>query len=74
MSFLSCDSILLWVLRTHWARQREYPMSFAEPQHSHLQVVQLRDREDARRFLAEANRVGTGGSLSDARLRRSPQF
>jgi adenylate kinase family enzyme len=63
MSFLSRDSILLWVLRTHWARQREYPMTFAEPQHSHLQVVQLRTRLDSQRFLAEACRVTDGRSM-----------
>jgi adenylate kinase family enzyme len=57
MSFLSRDSILLWVLRTHWARQREYPTRFAEPQYSHLQVVQLRSQADARRFLAEARQT-----------------
>lgn len=74
MSFLSRDSILLWVLRTHWVRRREYAMNFTEPQHSHLQVVQLRSRGDARRFLAEARRVSTGGTLPDAQLCRESRF
>jgi adenylate kinase family enzyme len=41
LSFFSRDSILLWVLRTHRGHQREYPKRFAEPAHSHLQVVEL---------------------------------
>ena len=38
-SFLSRDSILLWVLQTHRSHQREYPKRFAEAAHAHLHVV-----------------------------------
>jgi hypothetical protein len=51
MSFLSRDSILLWVLRTHHAHRREYPKRFAEAEHSHLQIIELRRHSDAQRLL-----------------------
>lgn len=63
MSFLSRDSILLWVLRTHWARQREYPEQFTEAQHSHLQVVELRTQAETRRFLVDARQAHAGIDL-----------
>lgn len=41
-SFFSRDSILLWALQTYSRRRKEYPLLFAQPEYSHLQVVQLR--------------------------------
>jgi adenylate kinase family enzyme len=52
LSFLSRDSILLWVIRTHRARQVEFPKLFTDNRHAHLYVVELRGRSDARCFLA----------------------
>lgn len=56
-SFLSRDSILLWVLRTHRGHQREYPRRFAEGAYSHLQVVELWAESDAKRFLTTAHKM-----------------
>jgi adenylate kinase family enzyme len=53
-SFLSRDSILVWILRTHWRHQQSYPRLFAEPAHVHLQVIELRAESDAQRLLAAA--------------------
>ena len=63
-SFLSRDSILLWVLRTHRRHQREYPKRFAEAVHTHLHVVELRSEADAKRFLLGIRRAMSheGGS------------
>jgi adenylate kinase family enzyme len=52
-SFLSRDSILLWILKTHWQRQREYPSLFAEPQHRHLRIAEIRNPSAADRLLTQ---------------------
>ncbi len=41
-ALLSRDSILLWAIRTHARRKREYPELLARPEHAHLTVVRLR--------------------------------
>jgi adenylate kinase family enzyme len=66
-SFLSRDSILLWVLRTHWQYQREYPRLFAERGHSHLYVVEVRTRKAANGLLEDAAVMGnaTGRRATD---------
>jgi adenylate kinase family enzyme len=51
-SFLSRESILLWVMRTHHAHRREYPKQFADDKHAHLHIVELRSEEDVRRLSA----------------------
>lgn len=51
-AFFSRDSILLWAIRTHARRKREYPELFARPEHAHLTVVRLRSPREARRWLA----------------------
>lgn len=42
MTFLSQDSILLWVLTTYWKRRKEYPLLLASQEYSHLEIVRLR--------------------------------
>jgi hypothetical protein len=42
MSFLSRDSILLWVLTTWRRRRREYPRLLARPEYRHLRVWRFR--------------------------------
>jgi adenylate kinase family enzyme len=51
MAFLSRDSILLWALKTHWRRQREYTALLARPQHQRLQVVRLRSPRETAAWL-----------------------
>jgi adenylate kinase family enzyme len=55
LSFLSRDSILLWLLKTHWRHQREYPRQFADPANGHLKIVELKNNSEADRFLDEAS-------------------
>jgi adenylate kinase family enzyme len=56
-SFFSRDSILLWVLRTHWTHRRDYPEQFADGRHAHLEVVELRRPADAKRLVMDARRA-----------------
>jgi adenylate kinase family enzyme len=56
-SFLSRDSILLWVLRTHWQHQSNYPRQFADAAHSHLHIVELRSEADSKRLMSEVQRA-----------------
>jgi adenylate kinase family enzyme len=51
-SFLSRDSILLWAIKTHRRRQREYPGLFARPENQRLFVVRLRSPREAAAWLA----------------------
>ncbi len=54
-SFLSRDSILLWAIKTHRRRQREYPGLFARPEYEHLRVVRLRSPREAAAWLASTS-------------------
>jgi adenylate kinase family enzyme len=46
ISFLSRESILLWLLRTHRRHRREWPSRFAD-----RELVRLRSRHEVREFL-----------------------
>lgn len=50
-SFLSRDSIILWILKTYRRRRREYPVLFAKPEYAHLRVVHLRSPREAEHWL-----------------------
>ena len=54
-SFLSRESILLWLLRTHWRHRREWPERFAG-----RELVRLRTPREAREWL-QAREVRPGG-------------
>ncbi len=51
--FFSRDSILLWALKTHWRRQREYAALLARPQYECLCVVRLRSPRETAAWLEE---------------------
>lgn len=51
MSFMSRDSIILWVIRTHHRRRRAYPALLADPAWSHLHVIVLTSPAETERFL-----------------------
>jgi adenylate kinase family enzyme len=51
-TFLSRDSILLWVVTTFKRRRREYPELFAEPEYQHLFIYRLPSPAAESRFLA----------------------
>lgn len=50
-SFLSRDSILLWVLNTYNRRRRDYPRLFKEKRYSHLLVTELSHPRQAEELL-----------------------
>jgi adenylate kinase family enzyme len=52
-NFLSADSMLLWVLKTHWKRQKEYPRLFREDEFSHLRIIELNGPRATDAFVAE---------------------
>lgn len=56
MSFLSRDSIILWMLKTYHRRKKQYPILFKDPNHKHLNVIRLRCAEDEKKLL-QATRV-----------------
>ena len=35
----SQESLFHWLFKTYWRRKREYPMLFALPEHTHLEVI-----------------------------------
>lgn len=54
--FFTKESLLLWVLKTHWRRRKTYPVTFALPQHSHLQVIRLKTPGQTNLWLEETVR------------------
>jgi adenylate kinase family enzyme len=52
VQFFSRESILLWALKTHWRRQREYPELLARPQYRRLPTIRLRSPREANEWLS----------------------
>ena len=50
-SFLSRDSIILWVLRSHWGLRREYLEALHSSKCEHAQIIQLNSAPQAAQFL-----------------------
>jgi adenylate kinase family enzyme len=57
-SFASRDSVILWALRTHRMRRREYGALFASSYYDHVRRVRLRSSRETKRWLSalEADR------------------
>jgi len=51
-ALLSRESILLWILQTHWKRRREYHVLLSKSEWSHLRVIEHRRPRDTDGFLA----------------------
>jgi adenylate kinase family enzyme len=47
LSFLSTDSILLWVLKTFWKQRKTYPEVFKEDRFLHLDIYELKNQATA---------------------------
>lgn len=56
---LSRDSIILWALHTYQRRRRETPLLLQQPAYRHLTVVHLRSPQEAQRWLATCQRLGS---------------
>ncbi|MES2764257.1 MAG: adenylate kinase [Bacteroidota bacterium] len=52
-SFMSRDSILLWVLQTYYRRRRDTPELLKRPENSHLKIVEFKNPAQAKEFLKE---------------------
>jgi adenylate kinase family enzyme len=50
-TFLSRESILLWVLQTYWRRRRDYPALIQSGRYPGLSWVEFRRRSEAAAFL-----------------------
>ncbi len=50
-SFMSSQSIIWWVIRTHHRRRREYRALFQSPPYPHLQCLELRHPAEANHLL-----------------------
>lgn len=51
MGFLSSDSILLWVLRTHGSHRKQFPLEFEKPEYKHLTIHQMKRPHDTSDFI-----------------------
>jgi adenylate kinase family enzyme len=47
----SRDSIILWMLRTHWKHRESYPLLFQQPEYTHLKIVRLSSPQKAQQWL-----------------------
>lgn len=61
MSFLSRDSIILWVLRTHRRRKQIYPQLFSDPRFQHIRCIILESPRETERFLCDVERRRRAG-------------
>jgi adenylate kinase family enzyme len=50
---LSRNSILLWVLKTHWRRKRETPQLLSQSEYSHLQLLHFQSPRAAQKWLEQ---------------------
>lgn len=51
-SFLSRDSVLVWVVKTHGLLRKMLPKELLQPENSHLEVHRFRKPSEATNFLA----------------------
>ncbi|MBY0281245.1 MAG: adenylate kinase [Alphaproteobacteria bacterium] len=49
--FFSKNSILVWVLQTHWRRKKTYNKIIAEGEYPHLHVIRLKSPKETKEFL-----------------------
>ncbi len=50
-SFLTRDSILLWVVKTHRKNRKKFPSRFIQPEYNHLSIKILYSPKEAKDFL-----------------------
>jgi adenylate kinase family enzyme len=63
-SFLSRESILLWVLQTYWQRRRDYPVLQQSGRYAGVTWVEFRRRSDAAAFLRMVRRAASAAGVS----------
>jgi len=57
-SFLSKNSILVWVVTTYHRRRRDYPVIFKQPQYAHLDVFEFKIPGETAAFLSAMQQPG----------------
>ncbi len=60
-SFLSRDSIILWVLHTHHRRRHTYPALMADPRYRHIRFITFNSPRQTERFLRDLERRRSAG-------------
>jgi adenylate kinase family enzyme len=60
-SFLSRDSIIVWVLKTYHRRRREYPAMMASGQYPLITFIRLRSQREADRLVQDLDLRGKAG-------------
>ena len=45
------DSLFIWAFRRHWSRRKSYPLTFAQPEYAHLEVMRFRSPRAAASWL-----------------------
>lgn len=55
-AFCTRDSILLWVLKSHWGRSRHFREELSDPDFAHLCVAHLKSPAVTRQFLKKLTR------------------
>lgn len=45
-AFLSRESLLLWIIQTHWERKKRFPKLFKLQQYAHLNVIELNNQKE----------------------------
>ena len=60
--FMSCDSLLLWLLRTHRRRRKQLGALLQQPEYAHLEVVRLRSSKQTKRWLQDCEEASRSSS------------
>jgi adenylate kinase family enzyme len=60
VAFLSRQSILLWVITTHWRRKKQYRALMADVRDSQRETVRFRNPWEAKRFLSSLRSAPPG--------------
>lgn len=53
-ALFSRDSLVVWILKMHGRRRREFNAVFSAPEHAHRTLVRLRSPRETNRWLAQA--------------------
>lgn len=46
------NSLVHWLFKTYWRRRRETPLLLSEPEYQHLKLLQFKDPDETRQWLA----------------------
>ncbi len=51
LKFWSDESLFRWLFKTYWRRKGEYPMLFALPENTHLQMIHFKHPQETKNWL-----------------------